>query len=182
MKLMKTSAWVSLVCLGLFACGSDEQPETSNTGSTAATTGSTGATATGGGEGGAMTGGGGSASTGTATGGGGAGGAGGAPNCEAATPGGDVTGTWSATMGEQTLLELTQSGACVSGQACEGPGKDCYPVQSGTLDGDTLTFFYTFDTFQVDATLTLSADGTTLTGELYSTKCTCSIPHTYAKQ
>ncbi len=97
-------------------------------------------------------------------------------------PGGDVTGTWSATIGEQTLLELTQTGACVSGKACEGPGKDCYPVQNGTLDGATLTFFYTFDPYQVDATLTLSADGTTLTGELYSTKCACSIPHTYIRQ
>jgi hypothetical protein len=196
MKLVTTSAWLSFVFLGLVACGSDEQ---TNTASTAATTGSTGATATGGGEGGAMTtGGGGGASTGTATGGGGAGGtgggaggtgggggaggAGGAASCEGATPGGDVTGIWHATMGGQTYLELTQSDACVSGTTCEVQGKDCFSLQNGTLDGNTLTYFYTFGTVQVDATLTLSADGTTMTGELYSTKCACSNPYTYVKQ
>lgn len=104
------------------------------------------------------------------------------PDCQTAIPGGDVTGNWSASVGEQTYLEVQQSGACVTGQTCEHPGQDCYPLQGGVLDGDKLYYYYTFSTFQVDATLTLSADGMTLTGDLYSSKCSCSIPHTYLKQ
>lgn len=104
------------------------------------------------------------------------------PDCQTAIPGGDVTGSWVASVGEQGYLEVQQSGACVTGQSCEHIGANCYPIQGGVLAGDQLFFYYTFGQFQTDATLTLSANGMTLMGELYSDKCNCSVPHTYLKQ
>jgi hypothetical protein len=104
------------------------------------------------------------------------------PDCQTATPAGDVTGTWIASVGDQGYLEAHQTGACVTGQSCEHVGFNCYPLQGGVLSGNQLFFSYTFGANKADATLTLSASGTTLTGELFSDKCNCSSPHTYVKQ
>jgi hypothetical protein len=64
----------------------------------------------------------------------------------------------------------------VTGLACEAFGKDCYEVQEGRVQGDELTFFYAFEAYRVDASLTLAAD--TLSGEYRSDKCNCDIPST----
>jgi len=95
----------------------------------------------------------------------------------------EVGGNWvGGGSGESTYLELQQSGSAVTGQACERPGHDCYPIKDGKLSGQSLTFCYEFDTHKVTATLTLSVDGKTLTGSYHSTKCNCDLAVSLTKQ
>jgi len=94
----------------------------------------------------------------------------------------NVSGNWGGNAGgEGSYLELQQSGSVVTGQACESPGQDCYAIKDGKVSGDTLTFSYEFDTYKVTATLTLSADGKTLSGNYHSTKCNCDVAISLAK-
>jgi hypothetical protein len=74
--------------------------------------------------------------------------------------------------------EFTQTGTTVTGQSCEYYLAGCYPIENGSLTGQALTFDYTFSPDRVDASLTLSADGQTLSGTYASTKCSCDVPVT----
>jgi len=77
---------------------------------------------------------------------------------------------------------IIQSGSSVSGQACERYEFDCYPIQNGAVAGSTLNFDYSWveggTTHTVHATLTLSPDGSTLSGKYDSSKCSCEVPIT----
>ncbi len=75
--------------------------------------------------------------------------------------GGDVAGTWSCIVGSDGgYLFLEQSGDSVTGEYCEH--EDCdgdhYPLQSGAVDGESLTFFYTFGSDRCDVNMTLDGD------------------------
>ena len=78
---------------------------------------------------------------------------------------------------EVEYLELTQTGNSVTGIACEAYQKDCYAVQSGLFESGALSYYYTFDSFRVDADLTLTNG--TLTGSYHSDKCDCDVPLTF---
>ena len=78
---------------------------------------------------------------------------------------------------EVEYLELTQTGTAVTGIACEAYQKDCYAVQSGQCENGAFSYYYTFDSFRVDADLTLTNG--TLTGTYHSDKCDCDIPLTF---
>jgi hypothetical protein len=82
---------------------------------------------------------------------------------------------------EVVLLQLTEA-AGLSGQQCEAYQQDCYPLQGATLSGSTLTYFYTFDIYRVDAAFTVAGDGKTMSGALTSSKCNgCKSPKTLFK-
>jgi hypothetical protein len=102
-----------------------------------------------------------------------------------ADAGGEVEGSWCGRAVETAeqcagdevgYVELQQSGSEVSGTFCEAYEWDCYPVEGGSFEDDTLTFSYSFPPYTVDGELTL--DGDTLTGSFFSSKCDCSIPVT----
>lgn len=104
----------------------------------------------------------------------------------AGTPAQDLTGNWCGAavdspdtcLGDGVgYLELTQSGATVSGVACEAYGKDCYEVQSGAYVDGVFSYYYTFDSYRVDAELVLS--NSKLTGTYHSDKCNCDLPLTF---
>ena len=79
---------------------------------------------------------------------------------------------------EVFYVELEGAAAALSGQACEAYGKECYALIDATLQGRELTYSYEFSGYRVDADLTLGADGETLSGVLFATKCGCEIPIT----
>lgn len=99
---------------------------------------------------------------------------------------GDVTGKWcgrEVSAPEQCLgdeveyLELVQSGSTVTGQICEAYGKDCAPIENGTLEGTKLRFDFSPATVGGKADLQLS--GNQLSGALHSDKCSCELPFTF---
>ena len=102
-------------------------------------------------------------------------------------PADGLAGDWALVMGTgQSFMRLEQDGAAISGESCEAEGMDCYPLQEGKVAGFELTFFYSFleagSNHRVDGRFTVGDVGTTLTGELVSSKCDCELPHTYEKQ
>jgi hypothetical protein len=101
--------------------------------------------------------------------------------------GGDVSGAWcglqvataAECVGDEVVYaEFAQSGTTVTGQSCERYLTACYPIENGSVTGTMLAFDYTFSSDRVDAKLTLSSDGKTLTGTYTSTKCVCDVPVT----
>jgi hypothetical protein len=106
-----------------------------------------------------------------------------------ASGGGDVTGAWCGlqvttaadcvnSTNDAIYAEFAQSGTTVTGQSCEYYLAGCYPIENGSLTGAALVFDYTFSPDHVDASLTLSTDGQTLSGTYASTKCSCDLPVT----
>jgi hypothetical protein len=100
---------------------------------------------------------------------------------------GNVSGAWCGLqvgtaadcVGDEVIYaELTQTGTAVTGMSCEDYLDDCFPLDNGSVVGDHLTYRYTFAPDHVDADLTLSADGQSLTGTYASTKCSCQVPET----
>ncbi len=111
------------------------------------------------------------------------------PDADEGTEGGDdagiVEGSWCGKAvetdeqcgGDETFYaKLEQSESSVTGEFCEAYDHDCSPIQDGKVEGNTLTFSYSFESETVSGTFTL--DGDTLVGSLFSTKCDCSIPKT----
>jgi hypothetical protein len=125
----------------------------------------------------------------------------------------DVVGNWCGKEGdpacagdEAMWLELRADGGRLTGQLCENPGRDCNEFTSAGIDGDHLTFSYTFGASidyppslvlpdggvgeagpptvdpgdRVDGDFTVH--GTTMTGTLFSTKCDCTANFTFYKQ
>lgn len=78
---------------------------------------------------------------------------------------------------EVEYLELSQSGAQVTGQICEAYGKDCAPVEDGKLSGSTLTFGFSPE--EVGGLANLELSGDVLQGTLHSGKCACELPFTF---
>jgi hypothetical protein len=101
---------------------------------------------------------------------------------------GDVNGAWCGLQvttaadcvgnDDAIYTEFAQSGSTVTGQSCEYYLAACYTIENGSLTGANLVFDYTFSPDRVDASLTLSADGQTLSGTYASTKCSCDVPVT----
>jgi hypothetical protein len=125
----------------------------------------------------------------------------------------DVVGNWCGKQGDPTCagdeamwLELRNDGGRLTGQLCENPGRDCNAFTSARLEGDQLTFSYTFGASieyplppalpdggvgeagpptvnpgsRVDGNFTVH--GTTMAGALFSTKCDCSANFIFYKQ
>jgi hypothetical protein len=125
----------------------------------------------------------------------------------------DVVGDWCGKAGdpacagdEAMWLELRAVGGQLTGQLCENPGRDCNAFTSAKVEGDRLTFSYTFGGGisyppppalpdggvgeagpptvdpgdRVDGDFTVH--GTTMTGTLFSTKCDCTANFTFYKQ
>jgi hypothetical protein len=97
-----------------------------------------------------------------------------------------VTGKWQgAAGGDSSYLELTQANGAVTGNACEGPGKDCYTINSGKMADRVFTgnYGWTENGKQetVGMSLTLSADGKSLTGPYVISKCSCTRTVTLTK-
>jgi hypothetical protein len=78
---------------------------------------------------------------------------------------------------EVEYLELSQSGSQVTGQICEAYGKDCAPVEDGTLSGSKLTFGFSPE--EVGGLANLELSGDLLQGTLHSDKCACELPFTF---
>jgi hypothetical protein len=84
-------------------------------------------------------------------------------------------------VGDEVLfVELAQSGNVVTGQSCEAYQKGCYQILQGGLVGNQLTYSYVFITYQVDLDLVVSGP-TELTGTIFSSKCSCTLPITLHK-
>ena len=100
-----------------------------------------------------------------------------------------VAGTWAgrcttSTSSDSTYLVLGQSGATVTGEACESVKKDCYAIQDGLMTGARLTFWYSWQETtpqKVTAELVLDAGGKRLAGTYTSTKCGCALAVTIDK-
>ena len=125
----------------------------------------------------------------------------------------DVVGNWCGKLGdpacsgdEAMWLELRADGGKLTGQLCENPGRDCNAFTSAAIQGNLLTFSYTFGASieyppppalpdggvgeagpptvnpgsRVDGRF--AVDGTTMTGTLFSTKCDCTANFTFYKQ
>ena len=79
---------------------------------------------------------------------------------------------------EVEYLALTQTAAAVTGKVCEAYEKDCNDIQSGAVSDRSLSFFYTFAGYRVDASLEI-AEANRMQGSFYSTKCACELPLTF---
>ncbi|XXY54308.1 hypothetical protein WME91_24565 [Sorangium sp. So ce269] len=77
---------------------------------------------------------------------------------------------------EVSYARLDQSGSVITGEFCESYNKDCYTIQNGIAEGNTISFSYSFESETVSGSFAL--DGDTLTGSLVSSKCDCTIPMT----
>jgi len=94
----------------------------------------------------------------------------------------NVTGTWCRTSpGEgMSWVRLEQSGSSVSGTICEKPGGagGCYPIASGQVTGDKVTFFYSWEEDHRGSgspqtyicNVTINFGGNTATGTVTCTK------------
>lgn len=161
---------------GAVACGGGADSSSSSTSSSSSSGGSTSSSASSGGStssSGATT-----SSSGGST----------SSTSGSTTSAANVTGLWAGKVGNDgSYLDLTQSGATVTGTACEAPGKQCYPLSGGNVAGDTFSGAYSWDengkTQTVTMNMKVAADNRSMQGTYVSTKCGgCTLQAALGKQ
>lgn len=95
----------------------------------------------------------------------------------------NVTGAWAGAVGNDgSYLDLTQTGASVTGTACTQPGKACFPITDGAVSGDRFTGKYATGTDSVTMDMKVAADNRSMQGTYAMTKCGCTEQVALGKQ
>jgi hypothetical protein len=118
-----------------------------------------------------------------------------------------LVGEWCGTPGDPSCsgdealwLELRMQNGHLDGRMCENPNRDCNPLDEISLNGNEFKFAYTFGSvvsspappvggdagppmlqpgYRVEGTFTVS--GETMTGQVWSSKCACSMSRTFVR-
>lgn len=98
-----------------------------------------------------------------------------APVATCEVDGGPAYSEWrgsisSGTSRDSSYLRLAVCGTRVTGEACETPTRDCYPLMNGSLVGSALHFEYTFSSVRVTADLTLLPGSNFMSGMVSTTR------------